>query len=148
MQDASGHRNSMRFDFGDFYLHRITAAGTVAPGWPATGVPIAVAPGSLASQPATVATAVSNLPSVVIKDANNNPVINARVTFAVASGGGSITGGDTVTNTSGIATVGSWTLGNGAGANVLTATSAGVTGSPVTFTATGLAGAPTTIRPS
>lgn len=32
-------------DFGDLYLQRITAAGTVAPGWPATGVPIAVGPG-------------------------------------------------------------------------------------------------------
>ena len=98
---------------------------------------IVVAPGSLSSQPATVATAVGNRPSVVIKDANNNPVIGQSVTFAVASGGGSVTGGVTVTDASGIATVGSWTLGPTAGANTLTATSAGVTGSPVTFTATG-----------
>ena len=32
-------------DFGDLYLQRITAAGAVAPGWPATGVPIGVGPG-------------------------------------------------------------------------------------------------------
>lgn len=34
-----------RVDFGDLYLQRITAAGGVAPGWPLTGVPIAVTPG-------------------------------------------------------------------------------------------------------
>ena len=45
-----------------------------------------------------------------------------------------------MTDASGIATVGSWTLGAAAGANTLTATSAGLTGSPVTFTATGDAG--------
>src|SRR5262245_996032 len=32
-------------DFGDLYLQRITAAGEVAPGWPAGGVPLAMAPG-------------------------------------------------------------------------------------------------------
>jgi hypothetical protein len=63
------------------------------------------------------------------------------VTFAVASGGGSITGGSTTTNASGIATVGSWTLGTTAGPNTLTATATGLSGSPVTFTATGTAGA-------
>src|SRR5207249_6149902 len=42
------------------------------------------------------------------------------------------------TDASGIATVGSWTLGTSAGTNTLTATSSGL--SPVTFTATGTAG--------
>jgi hypothetical protein len=65
------------------------------------------------------------------------------VTLAVASGGGSITGGSATTNSSGIATVGSWTLGTLAGANTLEATAAGLSGSPVTFTATGVAGPPT-----
>ena len=62
------------------------------------------------------------------------------VTFAVASGGGSVTGLTAMTNASGIATVGRWTLGTSAGANSLTATSAGLSGSPVTFSATGTAG--------
>src|SRR2546430_6529639 len=44
------------------------------------------------------------------------------------------------TDANGIARVGSWTLATTAGANTLTATSAGLTGSPVTFTATGTAG--------
>src|SRR5207249_8795640 len=43
---------------------------------------------------------------------------------------------------SGVATVGSWTLGMTAGTNTLTATAPGLTGSPVTFTATGAPGAP------
>jgi hypothetical protein len=94
------------------------------------------------SQSATVATTVSVLPSVSVEDAYNNPVSGVSVTFAVASGGGSITGATTTTNASGIATVGSWTLGTSAGSNTLTATSAGLTGSPVTFTATATAGTP------
>ena len=63
----------------------------------------------------------------------------SRSTFAVASGGGSITGASQSTNASGIATVGSWTLGTTAGTNTLTATftGSGLTGNPVTFTATG-----------
>ena len=80
---------------------------------------------------------------MLVTDAYNNPVSGVAVTFAVASGGGSVTGASATTNASGIATVGSWTLGTTAGANTLTATSAGLTGSPVTFTATGTAGAST-----
>src|SRR5439155_8162905 len=48
-----------------------------------------------------------------------------------------------LTNATGIATVGSWTLGTIAGPNTLTANVPGVT--PVVFTATGLAGSATTI---
>ena len=71
-------------------------------------------------------------PSVVVEDANNNPVPGVSVTFAVDSGGGTVGGSPAVTNSSGIATVGSWKLGPGA--NKLTATAAGVSGS-VAFTA-------------
>jgi hypothetical protein len=46
------------------------------------------------------------------------------------------------TNASGIATLTSWTLGATAGANAVTATSAGLTGSPLVFNATGTVGAP------
>ena len=88
------------------------------------------------SQSANARAAVSTLPSVIVTDADNNPVSGVSVTFAVASGGGSITGATRTTNASGVATVGSWTLGASAGANTLTATSTGIPGSPVTFTAT------------
>jgi hypothetical protein len=72
---------------------------------------------------------------VVVKDLYGNPKSGVAVTFAVTSGGGSITGAAQVTNANGVAAVGSWTLGPVAGTNTLTATSAGLSGSPVTFTA-------------
>lgn len=106
---------------------------------------VAVSAGN--NQSAVVNTAVTTPPSVIIKDLYNNVVSGVTVTFAVASGGGSVTGPSVVTNTSGIATVGSWKLGTAAGTNTLTATVAGsgITGNPVTFTATGTAGAATQI---
>ncbi len=95
------------------------------------------------AQTATVGAAVSTAPSVLVTDQSGNPVSGVAVTFAVATGGGSLTGGSASSNASGIAAVGSWTLGTVAGSNTLTATSGGLTGSPITFTATGTAGAAT-----
>jgi len=97
------------------------------------------------SQTATVGTAVAISPSVIVKDANDNVVSGVSITFVVATGGGSGTGLTTTTNASGIATVGSWTLGNTAGSNTMTVTKGGLTGSPITFSATGVAGAATQI---
>ncbi len=92
-------------------------------------------------QAATVGTAVATDPSVLVTDANDNPVSGVTLTFAVASGGGSVSGGSATTNASGIATVGSWTLGTAVGSNSLTATAAGLSISAVTFTANGTVGA-------
>ncbi len=92
------------------------------------------------NQSATAGTAVSIAPSVIVKDTDGNPVSGVSVTFAVGTGGGSVTGGSATTNAAGIATVGSWTLGATAGPNTLTATSTGLSGSPVTFNATGTVG--------
>jgi hypothetical protein len=89
------------------------------------------------NQTATAGTAVAVAPSVLVKDANGNVTPGVTVTFAVVSGGGSITGAVATTNAAGIAAVGSWTLGTTPGANSLSATVAGL--SPVTFTATGTA---------
>src|SRR6266576_2536716 len=97
-------------------------------------------------QTATVNSAVATAPAVMVKDANGNPVQGVSVTFAVGPGSGSITGASQTTNASGIAAVGSWTLGTVAGQNTLTATAPGVNGSPITFTATGTAGAPSAAR--
>ncbi len=81
--------------------------------------------------------AVAVAPAVTVKDANGNPKSGVTVTFAVASGGGSVTGGTATSNAQGVAAVGSWTLGAAAGANTLTASAAGV--AAVTFTATSTA---------
>src|SRR5213082_2575442 len=97
-------------------------------------------------QTATVNSAVATPPAVVVKDAHGNPVQGVSVTFAVGLGSGSITGASQTTNASGIAAVGSWTLGTAAGQNTLTATAPGVNGSPITFTASGTAGAPSAAR--
>jgi adhesin/invasin len=100
------------------------------------GPPANVAVVSGDNQVAVVGTALSNRPTVRVTDANGNAVAGATVTFAVAGGGGSITGATQVTDAAGDATVGAWILGSGA-PNTLTATvsGAGITGNPVTFTA-------------
>ncbi|HEY3133984.1 MAG TPA: Ig-like domain-containing protein [Gemmatimonadaceae bacterium] len=77
---------------------------------------------------------VEELPSVVVRDANGNPISGVRVTFAVASGGGSVTGDHVTSDASGIATVGSWTLGPTEGINTLIASAGSFS---VTFTANG-----------
>jgi len=89
------------------------------------------------NQSATVGTAVATPPKVKVTDAFGNPVGGVSVTFAVASGGGSVTGGSQTTAADGTAAVGGWTLGSAAGTNTLTASSPGLTA--VTFTATGTA---------
>ena len=109
-----------------------------------TATQIAINAGN--GQSAAVGTAVAIAPSVIVKDTYGNPVSGVSVTFAIGTGGGSLTGGSATTNASGIATLGSWTLGTTAGSNTLTSTSTGLTGSPLTFTATGTAGTATHIR--
>src|SRR3989442_1215465 len=96
-------------------------------------------------QPGSAVIPVTTPLRSIVKDANGNPVAGVAVTFAVAPGNGTVTGGSQTTNASGVATVGSWTLSATAGSNTLTATSGSLTGSPVTFTATGTAGAAATI---
>ncbi len=92
-------------------------------------------------QTAPAGTAVPVLPAVLVTDQNGNPLQGISVTFAVTSGGGSVTGGTVTTGSNGVATVGGWTLGAAGGANTLTATvtGTGITGNPVVFSATGLA---------
>lgn len=105
---------------------------TITP--PPVATSIAVNAGN--GQSATINTAVSAPPSVIVKDAAGDPVSGVTVTFAVTQGGGTITGATQVTNAAGIATVGGWTLGPNPGPQAATATSGTLSGSPVTFTAT------------
>lgn len=115
-------------------------AGTSGSILTTTGTATQIAIYSGNNQSATVGTAVSTAPSVIVKDANNNPKDGVVVTFAVTSGGGSPSSTTATSNASGIATIG-WTLGTTSGANTMTATSGTLTGSPLTFTATGTPGA-------
>jgi hypothetical protein len=83
-----------------------------------------------------------NLPRVAILTPTGKPVSGVTVTFALTPGSaGSITGAVQVTNASGVATLGGWTLGSSASTNVVTATGTPIPGSGflpngVSFTAT------------
>ena len=91
------------------------------------------------NQTAIAGTAVTTAPSVVVRDAGNNPVANVDITFTVTGGAGVVVPGAVVkTNAQGIATATSWTLGAAAGANSLSAAASGV--QSVSFSATGIAG--------
>jgi len=73
---------------------------------------------------------------VKVADSKGNPVGSTAVTFAVTSGGGNLTSGVTqlVVNTdgSGLAST-ALTLGTNPGSNSVTASAAGLSGSPATF---------------
>jgi plastocyanin len=99
------------------------------------GAPVTLTKNAGDNQTTVVASAVTEPPSVLVTDSYENPVADVPVTFAVTSGGGSVAGSSQTTGLDGLATVGSWTLGSTLGQNSLTASSAGLSGSPVTFSA-------------
>jgi N-acetylneuraminic acid mutarotase len=91
-------------------------------------------------QTAGIGTPVFTPPAVIAGDTFHNSVPGVAVTFTVTSGGGSVSGPNpVVTNGSGIAEVGAWTLGGAVGTNTLTAAIAGSSATPATFTATAVA---------
>ncbi len=132
----SGSAGAKTITFVSGSLTALNSSLTVTAGLPRT---ITASAGD--NQTAIAGSAVATPPTVRVVDAEENPVQGVAVTFAVATGGGSVSGAVTSTDALGIAKVGSWTLGQTAGQNTLTATSAGLVGSPVTFSATGGAGA-------
>ncbi len=91
------------------------------------------------NQAAMAGSAVPTAPSVLVRDLANNPLPGVPVTFAVASGGGYVTSASATTNTSGVATVGSWVMGSPGALNTLSATAAGA-GTPAAFSASGCSG--------
>ncbi len=123
----------------------LTANSTGLTGSPLTlnanataGTATQIAAYSTLSQSATVGSRATNDPTVIVKDAYNNPKVGIQVNFAVVLGGGSIANLVGTTNAAGTASVGAWTLGPVAGTNTVTATKAGLSGSPLTFSATGV----------
>jgi alpha-tubulin suppressor-like RCC1 family protein len=83
-------------------------------------------------------TAVTLIPSVVVRDPSGNPVAGVTVNFVPSSGGGVITGAQPVTDASGVATLGSWTLGSAIGENRLTGSVPGYPLVPAIFRADAL----------
>lgn len=96
------------------------------------------------AQTAAAGSAVQTAPAVSVRDAAGQPVAGTQVRFRVVAGDGQLGNATSVTGTDGVASVGSWTLGNVAGLNEMSAT---VDGLPaVRFTATAVAGSAASVR--
>ncbi|MDQ1257647.1 MAG: hypothetical protein QG656_2253, partial [Candidatus Hydrogenedentes bacterium] len=98
-------------------------------------------------QTASAGSALAVPPSVYARDAFGNPLSDFEVTFAVVSGGGSVTDLDRSTGANGLASVDAWVLGPVPSENLLTASGAGLNGSPQVFTATATAPMPAATVP-
>ncbi|MBF0620532.1 MAG: hypothetical protein HQL54_01265 [Magnetococcales bacterium] len=96
------------------------------------------------NQTATVGTALTSPFTITATDSSSDPVENVSVTFAVASGGGSLSETSVMTDSSGMAST-TLTLGQTIGSNTVTASIANSNASDVTFTATGTPGAAATL---
>jgi hypothetical protein len=77
-------------------------------------------------QQAETGTPLAVRPTVQVRDASGSAMAGVAVTFAVDSGGGSLTATAAVTGTDGTASSGTWTLGTSLGTNVLIATVSGL----------------------
>jgi hypothetical protein len=136
--------------FPDLTLNQVgsyrlaVSSGTLTPDTTESFVIIAGAPSSIAlvtggGQTALVGAPLSTPITVRVRDAANNVVRNAPVTFAVTAGGGSLLGASTVTDSLGIAALGGWTLGLTVGTQSITATVNGVAPLQINATAEPLA---------
>ena len=86
------------------------------------------------NQTAPAATALPAPLTARVSDAHGNPVAGVSVNWAIATGGGSVSTASSASDASGVATT-QLTLGPKAGPQAVSASAAGLTGSPVTFTA-------------
>ena len=125
------------------------SAGSSAPFTVNPGAPAVMALTSGNSQQGAVLTALTSPFVVTVTDANGNTVSGTTVTFAIATVPGGATGQSlnptsTTTAPNGQAPS-TLTLGSTAGTYTVTATSAGLSGSPVTFTASVVTGAYTPV---
>jgi hypothetical protein len=95
----------------------VTFNVTGVPGPPAVLRVVTAAP-----EVAPVSGAVGIRPAVRVSDAYDNAIAGVTVEFRATDGGGSVEGGLVVTDASGIAVVGGWTVGSQQGENALVAT--------------------------
>src|SRR6266704_2878107 len=114
----------------------VTPVVFTATGWAGAAASIVKVAGDL--QSAIVNTVVPIVPQVRIVDQFGNHVSGTTVSAAVASGGGSVVNATPVSDSAGIASVGSWRLGTLVGTNSVSVGGTGLAGSPISFTATGL----------
>ncbi|WP_310568733.1 leishmanolysin-related zinc metalloendopeptidase [Gemmatimonas sp.] len=102
---------------------------------PITIVPAALIVADGDNQVGDPNTALPIVPSVRLLTEAGRPVPNVRVTFTPNANSGSVTRTTVVTDSTGYASAGAWTLGPGA-TQSLVASSTALPGSPVTFRAT------------
>ena len=99
------------------------------------GAPDTLSPRSPLSQPGRKGREVNTPPGVRVVDRFGNPVAGVAVAWTVVTGKGAVSESITQSGADGTTTV-TWTLGERAGVQKLTAAIGPVNGSPVTFTAT------------
>src|SRR5437762_730959 len=101
------------------------------------GTAATIAANSPTSQPGTAGAAVGSPPSVLVKDANGNPVAGVAVTFSATGANGTVNPATPVTTDgSGVATATSWTLGTTVRTDTRSEERRGGEGSGVIFAAT------------
>jgi hypothetical protein len=109
-------------------------------------VPVAMTAITATSLTGTVRQQVTPPPAVRVVGSDGRPFAGVTVTFTVGSGGGTVSGGSVTTDASGVAGVGSWTLGPTAGQQTLTAAASSL--GAITFTAVAAPGAPASLAVS
>jgi hypothetical protein len=110
-------------------LNSVTFTATGTGSAPTT---LAIAAGN--KQTALVNTPVTGPVCAIARDAAGNPVAGVVITFGNVTGGGTITGANQVSDSTGVVTLGNWTLGPTPGANSITASAQGL--NTITFIAT------------
>ncbi len=112
---------------------------------PAPGTGVLERSAGSEGQSATIGSAVAVVPAVRVRDAAGAPLAGVTVNFAVTAGAGSVQNASAVSDTTGLASAGRWTLGSAAGTHTMQASASGF--APTVFSATALAsGAPTFTR--
>jgi hypothetical protein len=89
------------------------------------------------TQTALVGFPVNVPPAVQLRDTSGTPIAGKSVSFTVTNGGGGTSGANAVTDTFGVARVGSWTPTPGANALTAAVQDGAIRGNAVTFTAVG-----------
>jgi hypothetical protein len=119
----------------------LLATACTGDGGPSGDQPTSIAINGGNAQAVRYGNPVATPPSVVVTNAGG-PMEGVTVTFTVAAGGGTVTGGTTTTDAQGIATVGGWTLGPTPGVNTLKASAGNIS---VNISADAVTGPPSTI---
>jgi subtilisin family serine protease len=150
--DAQGRASAtwtLGLEFGTGHTATATAGGIAATANASAtldaGTTLAIASGD--AQAAVGGTALGAPIGVRVRTATAQNIAKVPVTWAVASGGGSLSTTASLTDANGVAITG-WTLGGSAGAQTVTASNAATTPTSVTLTATAVALAPSSITGS